>query len=38
MNEPARRGAAVVLTAALVALLAGVAALVIAIHLAMQTL
>jgi hypothetical protein len=38
MNESRSRSAAVVLAAALIALLAGVAALVIAIHLALQTL
>ena len=38
MNVPAGKSAALVLTAALVALLAGIAALVIAIHLAIETL
>jgi len=38
VTEPGRRSVALVLAAALVAALAGVAALVIAIHLAMQTL
>jgi hypothetical protein len=38
MSEPRARSVSLVLAAALVALLAGIAALVIAIHLAMQTL
>jgi hypothetical protein len=38
MSVPAVRSAALVLTAALIALLAGIGALVIAIHLAIDTL
>jgi hypothetical protein len=38
MSAPAARSAALVLTAALIALVAGIGALVIAIHLAIETL